>query len=287
VNDSADLAEVVGLAQAWVHALAHTGRPLVGHESLPDLAGRLALTACSALHDRQQARTAGRQIGRSLAEANLTRPTVVEDAIAALGDYWLATTGRRHTVNPACLTAMQAGIAGGHSEAIRRVLLAQQEGIHRAAIRARDVAERVAHVALAQYHVLTAAPGVGVGTADLDGRIMTVNQTAQDVFGYPEEDLQGRSVLELIHPHHASAAVAEHAALTAGEVTSVKTRRKYLRRDGRPVLTHVSLTLVRDPDGRPLHQLAVFTDARRRRTPKPSDHSLRPVPDFASRRGPA
>jgi PAS domain S-box-containing protein len=260
VTGDQHLAEAVGLARAWTRALEGVAAPGVG-EKLSDLTGRLALEACSALHHRREARTVGRQIGRTLAEAGLAAPGVVENVVRALGEYWLADDPEGPSAaDPASVAALQGGIAGGHSEAVRRLLLAQQEAIHRAAFRARDEAQLAAHTAHAQFEAVFAASGVGIGIADLGGRILDVNQALEAMLGYSLEELQGRATNEFVHPDQSQLAAADQEALAAGKVDVIHTRRRFRHRDGRLVSARVSLRLVRDGDGHPLHALAVFTD---------------------------
>lgn len=138
------LAEVVGLATRWVAALAPMGGPPAPGEDLTELAGRLALSAWSGIGDRDQARRVGEQIGRQFAEANLTSPGVVGNVVTALGDHWL---GRRpdppdQDVDLTCVAAMQGSLAAGHAATVQRLLLAQQEAIHRATVAARVTTEQ-------------------------------------------------------------------------------------------------------------------------------------------------
>jgi hypothetical protein len=125
-----------------VQVLAPVAGPPVTGEDLTELAGRLALTAGSGLHDPRDAARTGEQIGRQLAEANLTSPDAVRRAVTALGDHWLAPAPSPG-IDPTCVTAMQGGLAAGHADAVQRLLLAQQEAIHRAAVTARTTPNRL------------------------------------------------------------------------------------------------------------------------------------------------
>lgn len=127
------LADLVDLANRWVQVLAPVAGPLITEEDLAELAGRLALDAGSGLDDAKQAAQTGQLIGRQLAEANLTSPDALACTVVALGDHWHQGTDPE----PACVTAMQGGIAAGHARAVQQLLLAQQEAIHRATVTAR------------------------------------------------------------------------------------------------------------------------------------------------------
>jgi diguanylate cyclase (GGDEF)-like protein len=131
------LTDLVGLASRWVQVLAPVAGPLTAGEDLAKLAGRLALDASSGLDDTGQAAHAGQLIGRQLAEANLTSPEAVSRAVVALGDHWRQAA----PPEPACVTAMQGGIAAGHARTVQQLLLTQQEAIHRATVAARSSAQ--------------------------------------------------------------------------------------------------------------------------------------------------
>jgi diguanylate cyclase (GGDEF)-like protein len=144
------LTRVVGLAKAWVEAWGPIGGSLATGEDLTELAGRLALAAGDGIHDRRQAARVGERIGRQLAEANLTSPEAVRHTVTVLGHHWLTgfVSPREPAdppvpeVDPACVAVMQGSLAAGHAAAVQRLLLAQQEAIHRATITARDDAEQ-------------------------------------------------------------------------------------------------------------------------------------------------
>src|SRR6476469_6036471 len=71
--------------------------------------------------------------------------------------------------------------------------------------------------------------------AGLDGRFRRVNRAWQTVLGYREDELVGRSYLDLLPPEdHAATIVASRAALAEhGEIRDAAVR--YLARDGRIV----------------------------------------------------
>lgn len=260
VRQGGQLAEAVTLAGVLVNVLTGTGGPLADGENLPDLAGRLALMACAALDEREQARAAGQRIGRALAEANLTAAAAVEGAVTALGDHWLAAQRPGGPVDPGCVVAMQGGIAGGHTAAVRRLLLAQQDAIHRAAFQARDDAELAAYASHARFHAVFNTAGVGIGIADLQGRILAVNQALEQMLGYSLAELQGRRGAEIIHPREVARLAEGQAALQAGRIDALQLRTRCLHRDGGAVWADLSVRLVRDPAGQPLHQVAVVTN---------------------------
>lgn len=138
------LTDAVGLASRWAAVLDPLSGSTTPGEDLTELAGRLALLAGSALRDRDRAARIGEQIGRQLAEANLTSPNVVHAVVTALGDHWFCEGPgpATHDIDPACVTTLQGCLAAGHAATVQKLLLTQQEAIHRATVAARNAVER-------------------------------------------------------------------------------------------------------------------------------------------------
>ena len=267
------LGSLISLAGAWVEALAPLGGPMPVGEDLPRLAGRLALLADSGLAGLDEAEQAGIRIGRLLAESYLTGAAVVQRAVTVLGDEWLknapamtapaeiteaANEGTR--IDLACVTRMQGGIASGHATAVQRLLLAQQEAIHRATITARDQADSEAKASQTRFRAVFSAAAVGIGLADLSSRFLDANPALQTMLGYSLEDLCSRRAEELVHPDDAIRARHDHLALVAGEINSFHTAQRYVHRDGRVIWANLSVSLVRSQKGDPLYQVVVVED---------------------------
>jgi PAS domain S-box-containing protein len=111
---------------------------------------------------------------------------------------------------------------------------------------------------------------VGMALVGLDGHLFVVNRAFCEMLGYAEDDLVVRGFQELTHPDLASDLVAFQRAL-AGELDSYRLRKRYLHADGRIVWGDLSVALVRDPDGRPLHFISQILDVTEQRA---AEHRL-------------
>lgn len=259
------LASLVGLASAWANALAGLGGSLSAGDDLPKLAGRLALLAGSGLSSPEQADHAGREIGRLLAEAFLTAPTAVERAVSVLGEQWLSRPD--HTpdgVDPRCVIRMQGALAAGHAEATQRLLLAHQEAMHRAALGARDRAQRAQRAADARFKAVFTAAAVGIAIADTHGQLLDANEALQGMVGYSLDELRTLTLRQLVHPDDVEAGERDHAALVAGRVPSFHAERRYLHRDGHTLWAQLSVSLVRGDSRAHTFQVAVIEDVTAR-----------------------
>ncbi|PJI97462.1 PAS/PAC sensor signal transduction histidine kinase [Acidovorax sp. 69] len=92
-----------------------------------------------------------------------------------------------------------------------------------------------------------------------DGRVLNWNPAAEVIFGYPQAEVLGRSVLELIVPPDRAQeeALMRAEALRGSSVVHESVRR---RRDGSLVHVNVSTKAVRDGGGQLLHFLSSTKD---------------------------
>ncbi|MFN3649715.1 MAG: PAS domain S-box protein [Armatimonadota bacterium] len=121
-----------------------------------------------------------------------------------------------------------------------------------------------------EAHFLTAfeQSPIPVSLVDLDGCLLRVNRSFCRFSGRSEGELIGRRVLDLLHPQDEDAEGEAVAALLSGRATLVTLERRYPRPDGSMRWGQVSISLVRDSAGAPLHfvrQILDITDYRRSR----------------------
>lgn len=114
------------------------------------------------------------------------------------------------------------------------------------------------------YAALDPAP-VGVAMAALDGALQRANACLCGMLGRAAHELAGTPIQELAHPGDAGAILAAVRGLAVGEETGARVETRLLHGNGSPVWAEVSLGVVRDPGGRPLHLVAVVHDITARR----------------------
>jgi diguanylate cyclase (GGDEF)-like protein/PAS domain S-box-containing protein len=128
-------------------------------------------------------------------------------------------------------------------------------------LRAQD-AERLAAERLAEAFNGAAH---GMALADLDGRFSAVNDALCRMLGYERDALHGLTFDQLAHPEDVQAGLAQRQRVLAGDGTSFHVRKRCLHRDGHVVWTELSMSLVRDAQGAPLHFVAQIQDISRER----------------------
>ncbi len=101
---------------------------------------------------------------------------------------------------------------------------------------------------------------VGIALVGLEGTFMRVNQILCQILGYSAEELAERTFQELTHPDDLDADLGLVEQLLAGEIPSYRLRKRYLRSDGQVIWTNLSVALVRNARGKPLHFVSHVAD---------------------------
>jgi two-component system phosphate regulon sensor histidine kinase PhoR len=95
---------------------------------------------------------------------------------------------------------------------------------------------------------------------DTVGRLLMVNRAMCEILGYAEDELLHRGFQDLTHAADLDADLALFHQALAGEIDSYRIRKRYLRADGHVVWGDLSVALVRDQDGSPLHFISQILD---------------------------
>jgi diguanylate cyclase (GGDEF)-like protein/PAS domain S-box-containing protein len=106
---------------------------------------------------------------------------------------------------------------------------------------------------------------IGMALVSLDGEFLKVNQSACQLLGYPERELLRQTFQELTHPDDLDADMHEVRRLIAGEIERYTLPKRYVRKDGDQVWASLSVSLVRDAQGLPVHFISQIVDISDRR----------------------
>lgn len=129
----------------------------------------------------------------------------------------------------------------------------------------RKQAEEALRVEEMRFRATFETSAIGIGHIGLDGRFLRVNAQLGALLGIAPEDLVGRNFRELTHPDDLGASEARVEALLAGQLDAYHIEKRYLRSDGRPVWLNVTVSLARDPRGRPLYAISFYENIDQRR----------------------
>lgn len=222
-----------------------------------DLEGRIIRRslACDAADGRTFEQVQGRHIQETAEtdeEARLSRAlfeTIVQSETPTQFESDVTRNGRRFAVAWSSCVLRDAGIV-------------VSAGID---ITQRKLAEESLRTSEARFQRAFDGASIGMALVTLDGRALQINRALCDMLGYSEEELLPKLVRDLMHPDDFESAQADLQRLLTGEVASYQAERRYFHKSGEVVWTQMSVSLVRDRDGEPLHTVSQLQDITARK----------------------
>ncbi len=265
-----------GFTRAWAEAVIGTSYVPMDLGEVEKYLSQLTVQLADALADTERfSATPGYEVGVALVNAHFTGVETLSRTIAVLGDRFLAdlsdaasvtaapdATGEREA--RAKLAALQGALAAGYADALRRRTLDEQEAIRDAVLIARHEAEQALRASEARFRAVFTDAAIGIGVAELTGKILDVNQSLADMFGYTVEDLCDRSPTDFVHPDDAPDVWEIYEQLVRGEIDHFRLEKRVIRGDGGLLWTDLTVSLIRDDQGEPRFMVAMFEDISER-----------------------
>ena len=106
---------------------------------------------------------------------------------------------------------------------------------------------------------------IGMGLAALDGRWLRVNHALSAIAGYDEAELLTMRFHDITHADDLDADVSLREQLCDGRIPNFHMEKRYLHKDGSSVWVQISVSLVRDDDGRPAYFVTQVQDIEDRK----------------------
>ena len=106
---------------------------------------------------------------------------------------------------------------------------------------------------------------IGMALVDLNGRWTRVNQSLCRILGYTETELLVRDFQSITHPADLDADLQKCEQLVRGEIFEYHMVKRYRHRQGHLVWVLLSVSLVRDAEGNPLHYVSQIQDISERK----------------------
>jgi diguanylate cyclase (GGDEF)-like protein/PAS domain S-box-containing protein len=120
-----------------------------------------------------------------------------------------------------------------------------------------------------RFHANFEFAPIGINHVSPDGIVLLANPAFEKILGYAPGELVGRPVRSLRMPDDAShrqrELIAQRAQLYEGRIERIQTEAHYRRKDGTGVWTEVTIGLMRDAEGRPMHDLSAILDITERK----------------------
>jgi diguanylate cyclase (GGDEF)-like protein/PAS domain S-box-containing protein len=129
-----------------------------------------------------------------------------------------------------------------------------------------DRAARSLRAAEEHFRVAFDEAPIGMMIIDLEARYASVNDAFCAIVGHSRQTLVGMSRESVTHPDDVAADSEALRSLLAGDVKTYTRDKRYIHAAGHPVWASISVTLIRDADGHPLHFIAQTQDITERRT---------------------
>jgi diguanylate cyclase (GGDEF)-like protein/PAS domain S-box-containing protein len=106
---------------------------------------------------------------------------------------------------------------------------------------------------------------IGVALVAPGGRLLRVNRALCDMTGYPRDELLEMTFQDMMRSDDLEADLAQLGKMITDGVRSYEMERRYTRADGSTLWAYVSVSLVRDGDGKPLYFIGQIMDVTERR----------------------
>jgi diguanylate cyclase (GGDEF)-like protein/PAS domain S-box-containing protein len=119
--------------------------------------------------------------------------------------------------------------------------------------------------ASALFETAFADAPIGMALFAGTGRWLKVNRALCELTGYPEAQLLGLTTQEITHPEDVNAVLEHRRALVAGEADHYSLEQRYLHAQDHEIWVNVSVSVVRDQAGQPLHFIAHIEPISERR----------------------
>lgn len=100
----------------------------------------------------------------------------------------------------------------------------------------------------------------GKALVGLDGRFLRVNRTLCEMLGYTAEGLLDRSFREVTHPDDLPEQLRLRQRVIEGAIPSFRMEKRYIHRQGHTVWAELSVSVVRDQDGKALYLVTEVKD---------------------------
>lgn len=111
-----------------------------------------------------------------------------------------------------------------------------------------------------RWHTLFEQSSLGSAVMTPDGVLHNVNEALCRMLGYTRDELLSRNMKLVIHAEELPHKREQLKQMLTGEIEQYRGECRLLAQDGSVIWTHVSMSLVRDAAGQPLHFLPMFED---------------------------
>lgn len=256
------------LAARWADALDGVVAPALTRTEIETLLTDLTEELVGAIRG-DRAPEIARAVAARLVGANYRDPLAVSRTVRVIcTDMAEACCPRTDPGFERCrdrAVAVAAEFGEGFTGALRGAALVEQEATLGAALAAAREAEARRQLSEARFEAMFAGASVGIGTVDVQGRVLEVNSAFAEMLGLPQESMPGRSVAELLGPANIGSAYGQLQRMISGEIDHFRLETENVRPDGGMSFVDLSMSAVRDSHGRMQFLIGVAVDVTERK----------------------
>jgi PAS domain S-box-containing protein len=106
---------------------------------------------------------------------------------------------------------------------------------------------------------------VGICHIGLDGRFLRSNQKHCEILGYTQSEILNLTYMDLTYDDDLAEDLEGSSSLLAGEISTFKMEKRYIKRNGDLIWANLTLSLVRELSGAPKYFVAIVEDISDRR----------------------
>ncbi|MGH3623854.1 MAG: PAS domain S-box protein, partial [Sciscionella sp.] len=250
------------LVRRWTSAVVNTTHVPLSRSEVRELLTGFANALAAAVIARPDAPTevssVGAQVGHELVANFISSPEALGSTVDILGKHLLDSAGIEDTEeNRQRVTELCGQLSTGFVYALRDRLFAEQEMIKLAVVRAREDSEKALADAEARLQVMFTTTAIGIGIGDLQGKVTNANPAMATMLGYALHELRQHYVQDLLYHEDRAQVFPKLLELRDGAMDRFDTHARFVHRDGEPVWTYVSFSLIRDEAGRPQYPVAM------------------------------
>ncbi|AEA26244.1 diguanylate cyclase/phosphodiesterase with PAS/PAC sensor(s) [Pseudonocardia dioxanivorans CB1190] len=256
---------IENLVSAWAAALARPVYRPMSHVELHRFTRWAALRLAGAAAVRPVDTRCAHDVGAALVDTDLLDRDDLPATVSALTAHLPAVAAERGAPSPdVAARDVTAAVVAGYVARMRARILDEQETVRQAEVQARKQTQDALLSSEARFRAIFENSGIGIGIADMDGRIVDANEAFASMLGYTVEEFCRINVADFVYPDDAQGMWELYAEIIEGKREQARVEKRYRHRDGRMVWTDLTASLIRDAQGDPLYTVAMAEDATTR-----------------------